>query len=40
MGIALTGGSVPALIWKDAMKVATENYGNVDFSYEPIDIIK
>ena len=22
------------------MKVATENYGNVDFSYEPIDIIK
>ena len=40
MGIALTGGSVPALIWKDAMKVATESYGNVDFSYEPIDIIK
>ena len=40
MGIPLTGGSVPALIWRDTMKVATESYGNVDFSYEPIDIIK
>lgn len=40
MGIPLTGGSVPALIWRDTMKIATESYGNVDFSYEPIEIIK
>ncbi len=40
MGIPLTGGTVPALIWKDTMKVATQSYGSVDFSYEPIEIIK
>ncbi len=32
----LTGGTVPALIWKDVMKVATEPYGNADFEYPEI----
>ena len=34
----ITGGTVPALIWKEVMKVATEQYGNKDFSYDPIDL--
>lgn len=34
----LTGGTVPALIWKDIMKVATEKYGNVDFDYPPVEM--
>jgi penicillin-binding protein 1A len=29
----LTGGTVPAIIWKDVMKQATEPYGNEDFGY-------
>ncbi|MCD8377153.1 MAG: PBP1A family penicillin-binding protein [Candidatus Gastranaerophilales bacterium] len=29
----LTGGSVPAIIFRDVMKVATEPYGNEDFGY-------
>ena len=32
----LTGGSVPARIWKDVMLVATEPYGNSDFEYPEI----
>lgn len=32
----LTGGTVPALIWKDTMKVATEKYKNSDFDYPEI----
>ena len=32
----ITGGTVPALIWKDVMTVATEPYGNVDFEYPEI----
>ena len=32
----LTGGTVPALIWKDVMKVATAPYGNADFEYPEI----
>ena len=39
MSKSLTGGTVPALIWKDTMIVATEKFGNVDFSYEPIDLV-
>lgn len=29
----LTGGTVPAIIWRDVMRVATEPYGNEDFGY-------
>ena len=32
----LTGGTVPARIWKDVMLVATEPYGNVDFEYPEV----
>ena len=32
----ITGGTIPALIWKDVMVVATEPYGNVDFEYPEI----
>lgn len=29
----LTGGTVPAIIWKDVMSVATQPYGSADFQY-------
>ena len=32
----VTGGTIPAKIWKDVMTVATEPYGNVDFEYPEI----
>ena len=32
----LTGGTVPAKIWKDVMLVATEPYGNSDFEYPEV----
>ena len=32
----LTGGTVPARIWKDIMTVATEKYGKKDFEYPEI----
>ena len=32
----LTGGTVPARIWKDVMLVATEPYGNADFEYPEV----
>lgn len=32
----ITGGTVPALIWKDVMAVATEPYGNSDFEYPEV----
>lgn len=32
----ITGGTVPAIIWKDVMTVATEPYGNVDFEYPEV----
>ena len=32
----ITGGTVPALIWKDVMTVATEQYGNTDFEYPEV----
>ena len=34
----LTGGTVPALIWKDVMKVATEPYGSKDFDYPAVEL--
>ncbi len=34
----LTGGTVPALIWRDVMKVATAPYGNADFDYSKIEL--
>lgn len=35
---SLTGGTVPALIWRDVMKVATEPYGNSDFNYPAVHL--
>ena len=32
----ITGGTIPALIWKDVMVVATEPYGNADFEYPEV----
>lgn len=32
----LTGGTIPARIWKDIMTTATEKYGNKDFNYPEI----
>ena len=34
----LTGGTVPALIWKDIMKVATEPYGSKEFDYTDVQL--
>lgn len=34
----LTGGTVPALIWKDVMLTATEPYGAEDFKYPAVDL--
>lgn len=34
----ITGGTVPALIWKDVMIGATEHYGASDFDYPEIDL--
>ncbi len=34
----LTGGTVPALIWRDMMKVATENFPNSEFDYPQIEL--
>ena len=35
---SLTGGTVPALIWKDIMTTATAQYGNHDFDYPPVTL--
>ncbi len=35
--IGLTGGSAPAKIWKDMMKIATVKYGSPEFDYDPVD---
>ena len=32
----VTGGTIPALIWKDVMSVATQPYGNADFEYPEV----
>ena len=37
-GTGMTGGTVPAKIWKDVMLVATEPYGNTKFDYPPVEI--
>lgn len=34
----VTGGTVPALIWKDIMTVATSPYGSSDFDYPEIEL--
>lgn len=34
----ITGGTVPALIWKEVMMTATTPYGNVDFNYPEIEL--
>ncbi len=34
----LTGGTVPAKIWKDIMSVATASFGSRDFDYPTIDL--
>lgn len=34
----VTGGTVPALIWKDIMISATSKYGASDFDYPPIEL--
>lgn len=34
----ITGGTVPALIWKQVMLVATEPYGAADFDYPEIEL--
>ncbi len=36
---SIQGGTVPALIWRDVMKVATQPYGNVDFNYPEIKLM-
>ena len=35
---SIQGGTVPALIWRDVMKVATEPYGKADFNYPEIEL--
>ena len=32
----ITGGTIPAKIWRDVMLVATQQYGNSDFEYPEI----
>lgn len=34
----IQGGTVPALIWKDVMKVATQPYGSNDFNYPEVKL--
>lgn len=39
MNKSIQGGTVPALIWKDVMKVATEPYGKADFNYPVVELM-
>ena len=39
MNKSIQGGTVPALIWKDVMKVATEPYGKAEFNYPEIKLV-
>jgi len=39
MNKSIQGGTVPALIWKDVMKVATEPYGSTEFNYPEIKLM-
>ncbi len=34
----MTGGTLPAIIWKDTMKVATEPYKDLKFDYAPLEL--
>lgn len=34
----VTGGTVPALIWREVMSAATEPYGSADFDYPEIEL--
>ena len=36
MNKSIQGGTVPAIIWKDVMKVATEPYGSEEFNYPKV----
>ena len=36
---SVQGGTVPAIIWRDVMKVATEPYKNADFDYPVVELI-
>ena len=39
MNKSIQGGTVPALIWKDVMKTATEKYGKSEFNYPDIQLM-
>lgn len=39
MNKSIQGGTVPAIIWKDVMKVATEPYGKADFNYPEVKLM-
>ena len=39
MNKSIQGGTVPALIWRDVMKVATEPYGKAEFNYPEIKLV-
>lgn len=32
------GGTIPALIWKETMKIATKKFGNSDFDYPKVEL--
>lgn len=34
----ITGGTLPAIIWRDTMKVATEPYKKLKFDYSPVEL--
>ena len=36
MNKSIQGGTVPAIIWKDIMKIATEPYGKAEFNYPEV----
>ncbi len=38
MNKSIQGGTVPAIIWKDTMKVATEPFGNAEFNYPEVKL--
>lgn len=38
MNKSVQGGTVPALIWRDVMKVATQPYGKAEFDYPTIEL--
>ncbi len=37
---SIQGGTVPALIWRDVMKVATAEYKNEDFDYPQVELLE